>query len=654
MLSTKHFTLRLPRALQWTAGILLTLLLLAVLWVALFGWDWLRAPLERQALAQTGRVLQIKGKLDVQLAWPWPRVYAHEVTFTNPSWASHPKLLSADQVAFSIHLPQLLARRVVVSDLHLVRPQVYLEFGANGRKTWLLDPKQQDGNTGVQIDRLTLDHGVVGYDDVASQTHILAELSTRATQPANGLATGVDVSVRGRYKGLALTAKGTGDSVLALRDDATPYTFDLDTTVGQTRILAVGHVTSLLTLAAVDVQLTLSGANLNQLYPLIGIAMPATRDYVTQGHLTRQANTVRYDQFSGRIGTSDLSGWLQVKTGGKRPQLSAELVSVQLTLDDLGPVIGARPDQLQAARKTVALTGPALATTPSAKRVIPDLPFEASHWDSVDADVTFNARSIRQSTYMPLKTLSTHLRLKDAVLTLDPLQFLVAGGQLNAVVTLDGRQTPIQAKAQVQVKHLALAQLLSADTQGKASTSQIGGTIDLAGSGNSVGHMLANASGTAAVVVTGGEISQMVMEKAGLHLWEMARLTLTGDKQVKLRCAVANFSVKKGLMLAHTLEFDTEVTTLLGTGTIDLAQEKLDLTFTQKTKNTSPLALRSPIHLGGNFAKPDMTVDRGRVAVRALGALALAAVNPLLMLVPLIDAGPGKDSDCVRWLGAKK
>jgi hypothetical protein len=107
-------------------------------------------------------------------------------------------------------------------------------------------------------------------------------------------------------------------------------------------------------------------------------------------------------------------------------------------------------------------------------------------------------------------------------------------------------------------------------------------------------------------------------------------------------------------MLAHTLEFDTEVTTLLGSGTVDLAQEKLDLTFTQKTKNTSPLALRSPIHLGGNFVKPVMTVDPGRVAVRALGALVLAAVNPLLMLIPLVDAGPGKDSDCTRWLGAKK
>ena len=285
---------------------------------------------------------------------------------------------------------------------------------------------------------------------------------------------------------------------------------------------------------------------------------------------------------------------------------------------------------------------------------MPDLPFKFAHWDTLDAEVKFSAQSIRQGSYMPLEALSTQLRLKDSVLTLDPLRFGVAGGQLDAVITLDGRHNPIQAKAQVQLKRLALAKLLPADQQGKASISRIGGQISLAGSGNSVGSMLAHADGSVALLVSGGEISQMTMEKAGLHLWEIFRLTLTGDKQIKLRCAVANFDVKAGNMQAHTLLLDTEVTTLLGSGHIDLAQEKLDLTLTQQTKNTSPLALRSPIHISGNFAKPVIRVDSTRMAARALGALALGVINPLLALIPLIDAGPGQDSDCVPWLQGKK
>ena len=115
---------------------------------------------------------------------------------------------------------------------------------------------------------------------------------------------------------------------------------------------------------------------------------------------------------------------------------------------------------------------------------------------------------------------------------------------------------------------------------------------------------------------------------------------------VKLRCAVADFDVKDGVMRTGALVFDTEVTTIIGTGSIDLGQEKYDLTLNPKTKNTSLVALRSPIYVKGRFANPEFEVDKGRVALRAAGAIALGFINPLLVLLPLIDAGPGKDSDC--------
>lgn len=642
------------RSLKWAASLLLALVILAVLFVAMFGWNWLRAPIEKRMLAQTGRVLQIKGDLDIALGWPWPRVQADSVTFANPAWATQAHMVTADKVAFSIHLPQLLAQRLAMSNVHLVRPVVFLELGADGRKSWLLDPNQQDDDARILIDRLTLDQGVIGFDDAVGKTSIRAELSSTAA-PVDGKGDpGVSFSAKGKYKGLALQAKGRGDSVLALRDEGTPYGLDMDATVGQTRIQANGYITSLVKFSHVDMQLGLSGDNLNQLFTLTGIAMPSTRPYETQGHVVRKANAVRYDPFIGMVGSSDLKGWIQVRTGGKRPLLTGELVSTQLALEDLGPVIGARPGHLNAAIKAVTQTGAADAVTPKTKRVIPDLPFKFEHWDTVDTALDFSAKSLRQASYMPLEALSTHLSLKDSVLTLDPLQFDLAGGRLNAVVKLDGRQNPIQASAQVEIKRLALAKLLPADQKGQAHRSQIGGQVKLSGTGNSVGSMLASANGTIAVLVSSGDISQMMMEKAGLHLWEIFRLTVTGDKQVKLRCAVANFDVKAGTMYTNTLLLDTEITTLLGSGSIDLGQEKLDLTVSQKTKNTSPLALRSPIHVRGNFAQPTVQVDRGRVAVRALGAVALGVVNPLLALIPLIDAGPGKDSNCVQWLQGQK
>ena len=642
--------MKLPRTLKWLAGLVLAVIVLAALFIAIFGWNWLRSPIERMALEKTGRALVIHGDLTLKFGWPWPRVHADAVTFANPDWAREKQMVAADAVDIVMVLPQLLRQHIVFSDVQLTRPVIFLEQGSGGRKSWLLDLNQQDEGARIQIDRLTLDHGMLGYDDAAIKTSIRSELSTVDAPPGETTGSGVAFSAQGQYQGLALKARGSGGPVLALRDEKTPYPVKIDATVGHTRVQADGTITSLLKFSALDMRMALRGDSLDQLFPLLGIALPATHAYVTEGHLVHSANTWRYEKFSGRIGGSDIAGTMQVATGGKRPALSAELVSNLLDLDDLGPMIGARPGSVQAAKQaasrststTAATSAPVSATVP----VLPDLPLQANRWGSVDAEVTLKASTIRHAKNLPLEDLATHLSLRDAVLTLDPLTFGLAGGTLNAVITLDGRGDPIQARAKVRARKILLAKLFPAFALSQTSIGQINGEFDLAGHGNSVERMLASSNGKMGLVVAGGEISKLMMEKAGLHLWEILQLNLTGDRLVKLRCAVADFSVKQGIMYADALVFDTEVTTIIGSGTVDLGREKLDLTLNQKTKNTSPLALRSPIYIRGSFAKPDVQVDKVRVAARALGAIALGIVNPLFALIPLIDAGPGKDSDC--------
>jgi len=140
------------------------------------------------------------------------------------------------------------------------------------------------------------------------------------------------------------------------------------------------------------------------------------------------------------------------------------------------------------------------------------------------------------------------------------------------------------------------------------------------------------------------------MEMAGLHVLEIVALKIAGDKPIAIRCGMAGFAVKNGVMQAERLIFDTAISNVSGSGSIDFAQEKLDLTLTPKSKEPSLIALRSPIYLRGTFAKPDVAVNTGRIAVRGLGALALGLANPLLALAPLVEAGPGMDSDCGRLI----
>ena len=310
--------------------------------------------------------------------------------------------------------------------------------------------------------------------------------------------------------------------------------------------------------------------------------------------------------------------------------------SKRLALEDLGPVIGARPGSVKKAA----------SQAPGSGRVLPDLPFNTERWGSVDAEVQLHAQTLARAEALPLEDLKVHLRLQDSVLTLSPLDFGLAGGQLDAKITLDGRNPPIQAHAQVRARGVQLAALFPTLNVGNTSVGQVNGEFDLTGSGNSVREMLAAANGKLSLVVSNGQISRLMMEKAGLHLWEIVSLNLTGDRPVPLRCAVANFDIQQGNMQARALVLDTQVTTLFGRGSVNLNSETLDLALENRTKTTSPLALRSPIYVRGSFAKPRVEIDKARALARAAGALGLGLINPLLALIPLVDAGPGKDSDC--------
>ena len=624
------------RFLLGLAAALLATLVLAALFIAVFGWNWLRAPLERVVLQKTGRELAIHGDLTVKFGWPQVRLRGATLTFANPAWTQEKYMVAATSVEVAIDVPQLLQRNLAFPEVRLQQATVFLEASADGRKNWLLDPQQQDENARIRIGRIALDRAQLGYDDVARKTHLRATLSTGADGAGYSATSDLRFTAVGQYKGLAVKAQGSGGPVLALRDTTLPYPLKFEASAGRTQVKADGTLTGLLALDAIDMRMTLRGDNLEQLYPLLGIAFPATRPYLTEGHLLHAGSTWRYEQFTGRIGTSDIAGFVQVVTGGKRPALTAGLTSRVLALEDLGSVIGARPGS--AARAAASPVGRA--------RVLPDLPFKTDRWDSVDAEVDLSAKSLRHAKALPLENLVTHLSLRDAVLTLDPLNFGLAGGQLDTRVTLDGRSQPIQAHAQVRARKVLLSRLFPTVNLNRNSIGQVNGQFDLTGKGDSVGSLLASSNGKLGLVVAGGEVSKLMMEKIGLHLWEILSLNLTGDRLVKLRCAVADFDVKQGRMTASALVFDTQVTTLIGTGTIDLGHETLDLTLNPRTKKTSPLALTSPIYIRGSFARPTTEVDKGRVALRAIGAVGLGLINPLLALIPLIDAGPGEDSDC--------
>ena len=220
--------------------------LLVVLFILLFDWNWLRGPIERKALEKTGRELKINGDLSVKLRWPVPRLRIERLTFANPSWASQPRMVSAEAVEVSLSIPELFRRNYVLTEVTLDRAVIFLEKAPDGRKNWLLDLQQQDEKARLRIERLTLQHAQLGYDDAAQKTSIRGELSSQEARDAGGAEPGVVFTAAGHYKGEPVKLNGSGGPVLALRDEDTPYPLKVAGTFGRTAARIDGTITSLL------------------------------------------------------------------------------------------------------------------------------------------------------------------------------------------------------------------------------------------------------------------------------------------------------------------------------------------------------------------------------------------------------------------------
>ncbi len=610
----------LPRALTWVvivAAVLIALFLLAAAAVAAFGGNWLRGPVERATLAKTGRQLTIAG--DVKLRWGWPllRLQTSQIAFANADWAQQPNMVTIGQADLAVRLPQLLIGRVVIDELSLRNAAIALEKDAQGRKNWELP----GGPSQVAIQRLALDDSRVDYEEPARRTSVHA----RIVAAPNSLA----FNAQGTFDDRPLEAHGSGGPLLAIRDESRPYSFDVAGSAGATRAKATGRVTGLARIAALDAKIEIAGDNMDKLFPLLGIALPETRPYRTSGRVVHEDKTWRYEKFSLHAGESDVSGTLEVDTSGQRPMMKGDLVFGLLDVVDLGATVGVQDPR---------------------SGVLPDTPFHAGRWNSLDADVRLSAKEILRPHELPLEHFATHLRLHDAVLTLDPLEFGIAGGKLTGAITLDGRQKPISAKTKIKVDKVALDQLVPGFKTPRLEAGRIDGSVDLSGKGDSVAQMLGHANGVTSVLVDGGHVSGLLMEEIGLHLPRIALLKLGGDQPIPIRCAAADFKVEDGIAHTQTGVFDTTVTRIDAGGDISLRDETLDVTLIPHTKETAVGSLRTPIHVRGTFAKPDVQLEKGPLVAKGAGAAALAIANPLLALLPLIEAGPGRDSDCGRLL----
>ncbi len=592
---------------------------------------------------------------------------------------------------------------LLIQGLQARRLDAHLERQADGRVSWQFgpdrvpDPAVPPPSLPV-VERLAVVQGHVQVQDVPNLLSLQADLSVvDAATPALGSL--LQVNGRGQFRGLpltlALTASGAlpgaqTDTRVAAQSDpavgapAVPLT--LTARIGRASLSFEGSATDPVKLLGLAGRFTLQGPSLAAVGDPLRVTLPTTAAFRSRGRLARRADGWYVLIDDATVGTSQLSGAFAYYTDRAVPLLAGRLGGKRLHLADLGPAVGLAPKVPAGAaaatglslagEQTAALNGvlpaplpaalPASATavTPAAQtrllpatgrapalvdrrhpgKVLPDRPFDLAALRVMDADVLidFAEADLNTRWLEPLRPLHGHLLLAGGVLALRDLDARTAQGRVGGQVQLDGRGSVALWTADLRWDRVRLESWVHqarGDNRAPYISGQLDGRAKLTGQGRSTAEILASLKGSTHTELTGGAISHLAVEAAGLDVAQALGLMVVGDDALPVGCAVADLVVDRGVFRPRVMVLDTTDSALWVDGSLSLATETMDLRGVVSPKDFSPLALRSPLHVQGSFANPKLSLELGRLAPRVAASALLALVNPLAALLPLIDTG---------------
>jgi uncharacterized protein involved in outer membrane biogenesis len=442
----------------------------------------------------------------------------------------------------------------------------------------------------------------------------------------------------GRYQGEPLEVEARLDGLPLV--DAGARAVEARATAGSTQVSAKGRLDAGglgagSTSPALDVEFSMKGNSLDEVWRLFGLPLPHSPPFALSGRLTYGAGVVRLGRFAGRLGNSDVEGDLAVhlaSEAGSRQRIEAAIRSRAIDFDDIEGFWGKTPREEKATDLVPAPGSP--------RSILPDVPFDLAKLRVADATILFAADRVQgKSVFEDVELVAS---LDRGRLHLRPLRLGMAAGSLEARGLVDASGPEPRLDGEMVLRRVDLSRLLDRTDVAADAGGVFAGRADLASHGGSLGELARNLDGKLGVVLENGWISDEFLELAALHLGGFIRAKLDRDEPGPIRCLVATADAEDGILTSRTLLLDTRHVRIDGEAEIDLAHETLDIELRQHSKHVTIGALRTPVVIRGPLATRTARLKAGPLVARGGVAAALsAAVHPLAALLALID--PGRD-----------
>lgn len=638
-----QFTRKLRRKKPWliATATCIGLIVLAIGTLELMGWSFLAKPAE-QFLGDTLKRKVILTNSNENPAFKLRliggvRLELGFFELGSPDWSKAPYMLQGKNATLALRYRDLLAwRNNPDLPLHIktLKADVLdgnIERLADGRASWHFTKEKPNTkptplpNFGL----LAIQAGTIHYNDEPLALDLNATL---ALQEGSSGENALNVGAQGTYQKKKLDIKLASTGILPwVAQNADPIPVRLDIALGSAKLAFKGKATDALKLQQLSGHFVVSGPSLAMAGEALGITLPSTPAFRTEGELSREGNIWKAGIASATIGNSRLNGDFVYEGGKPTPLLSGTLRGKSLILADLGPTVGAPATKNEQVKN-------------SGGKVLPDKPFDLPSLRAMDADVRIDIDNLDLGSEIlkPLRPLRAHLALTGGVLRISDIEAKTAQGQLAGMVQLDGREDIALWEADLGWAGVQLEQWLKLKRRANQPpyvTGRMNGAAKLKGKGRSTAEILGSLAGNVRTQVSNGTMSHLIIEAAGLDAAEVLGVWFRGDDVLKMQCAFADLEANNGLLSPRVFVIDTEDSVMWVNGSISMKTEALDLRVVVTPKDFSPMSLRTPLLVTGTMGSPKVSIQKGKMAGKLAGAALLSLLNPFAALIPFIEAG---------------
>lgn len=621
--------------------------------------DTYRPEIASAAKDATGRTLKLEGPLSLAVSLT-PTVSGEGISFENASWGSKPQMLTLRRFEVQLSLLPLLFGDIQINRLVLVEPEILLETDKTGKGNWIFDDAggatagaagaadtaatDTDGGAAAipHVGELQIKNGSLTYNDGISGETIKIKLTSIEADAASA-SDPLNFVIQAAYNELPVKLSGKAGPLKNAMDPLKPMQVDLLAEALGLKISIKGAAK--VPTQTMDAKIEISAKDLSGLRSLAGDGVPMNIPLNLSADVDAADGNAAINNLKLTLGNSDLAGNISVDSSGKLPKIVVDLSSKRLDLVQLLP----------ASKNDGAAKGGAIKKSSRPGKVLPNDPLPLDALKTIEADIKIAFAEV-VTPDINLRDVTAVATIKKGRLALKPMSLQVAGSAvtLSAIVNAGGKVPSVafeMAAPKIDVGRMLVEAKATELIQGMGNLK-----IKLSGKGKSVAAIAGSLNGNTTLLMNEGKVKTAAFDAAIGGLSALMGM-MSGEKSewTVLNCVASRFEIKKGVATSKVLLADTEYSTVVGEGSMNLGKETLAMKVSPQSKSAT-LNVAVPIKIGGTFADPSFRPDELATA-RRLGGLLGATLFPPAALLALGDMGSGDDNPCLKLAqggGAKK